>query len=373
MITLTAKIDLISGGKISNATSNLNGNNISGTMPYGTTKYNTKNPFILGASKLGEGATLEDKVDYFIGAFPSDKDGSFGLNTPYTISVNSLQPLQTLTVAFDTENMRHPNIIGVTYGASSSNQKSFSFSDDDSIFTFRLPDNDGTRVILTINNWNAPYFPLVISGIYTTISLTLDKRNLISLSRSIFDRSDYKSPSYGIISNTGNIEFNDLDGEVRDYAEQMLLTSDLKVSINLNETISKKTEQIGVFETREWDYDNVNRSVSVSLKDDLEEWQDIQVKGFSYDPRNPKANLSHQSMADLYKWLFKETPIKYDMLSFSELDQDTQNILQDTIVPYPMLKDGLLWGQWQKLCEVCGLYIYKNNEGRTVCRYTYGS
>jgi hypothetical protein len=61
------------------------------------------------------------------------------------------------------------------------------------------------------------------------------------------------------------------------------------------------------------------------------------------------------------------------MLQFEELDQKTQDILELTRVDYPLLEDGTLWEQWQKLCEVCGLYIYKNNEGKTVCTYTYGS
>ena len=218
-----------------------------------------------------------------------------------------------------------------------------------------------------------PNFPLVISGIYTTISINLDRKNLISLNRSIFDRSDYKLPSYGIISNTGNIQFNDLDGEIRDYAEQMLLKSDLKVVMNINNTLAKTSQQIGEFETRQWDYDNNSRIVSVSLKDDLEEWQDIQVDGFEYDVRSPSKVLPNKNMANLYNWLYERTPRKYKMLSFDELNSDTQSILEKTTIPYPTLKSGSLWAQWTKLCTACALYIYKNSESKTVCSHNYGA
>jgi hypothetical protein len=80
-------------------------------------------------------------------------------------------------------------------------------------------------------------------------------------------------------------------------------------------------------------------------------------------------------MANLYVWLqdSTRTPSKYKMLPFNELDENTRTILMNTRLSYPLLESGTLWEQWTKICEVCGLYIYKNNEGKTVCSYTYGS
>lgn len=363
MITLTARIDLISGGEISSVTSNFEGNNISGDIPYGSDKKKVKNPFILGASVLGEGATFEKKVEYYIGNQPSDEKGHFAV--PYELVIEGSTNLNSLTIAFDTQNNRYPCSIYVD---------GEEYNDNDPIYTIpSLTEYDYPIYYIRINDWSAPKFPLVISGIYVNISLNINKQNLISLKRSIFERSDYKFPSYGIISNTGNIEFNDLDGEIRDYAEQLILTSDLKVTINLNNTLTKTSEQVGKFETREWNYDNDNRIVSVSLKDNLEEWQDILVEGFSFDPRNPYAVLENGTMENLYKWLWNVTPSKYEMISFDKLDEITKNILKKTKIKYPFLKSGNLWQQWQKLCEVCALYIYKNNEGKTVCAYKLGS
>jgi hypothetical protein len=289
----------------------------------------------------------------------SDSSGYF--LSPYEIEVSGNE-IKALTIAFDTINNRHPYSIKID---------GEEYVDDDAIFTINLQSANSHKI--SIDNWNAPSYPLVIMGIYVDITIEVDYAKLISLDRSIFDRSDTELPSYGIISNSGSLSFNDLNGEIKDYAEQMLLTSDLKVVISLNNTLAKTEQKVGTFETRDWDYDNDNRSVSVSLSDDLEEWQDIQIEGFGYDQRQPYKVLGRGSMADLYDWLHKRTPSKYDMLSYEELDESTKEILYNTTIQYPVLKSGSLWQQWTKLCEVCALYIYKNNDNKTVCSYTYGS
>lgn len=362
MITLTAKINLLSGDNkaLSLGSDNLSGNNISSNLSgIVGVKKNGSNPFIIGASKLGDGSTFSDGVDYFIGDQLSDENGNFA--TPYTITITG-NAMTSLTIAFDTANGRHPKSVWID---------GVEYIDDDPIFTV-VGLTESTSHTITIYDWNSPKYPLVITGIYTEISIDIDRRNLISISRSIFDRSDMKLPSWGIISNTGNIEFNDTDGEILDYAEQLLLQSGLKCEIKLNNTIvDGASETIGLFETDEWDYDKDNRVVSVSLKDDLEEWQDINVAEISYDPRNKESKP--------FKWLYEHlwaittANDNYDMISFDELDTDTQDILQNTYTQYPLLESGSLWEQWTKLCEVCQLHIYKDNDGVIVCRYNGGN
>lgn len=371
MITITAQINLISGNnnQLSISDFTRSGNNISsGVSSVVGKKKEVGNPFIIGASKLGDGATFSNAVDYFIGDQLSDENGVFA--SPYELNINTSNTANLIALAFDTQNNRHPKSIEVIYTASGT-QNSTTFVDDDATFTLsKLPQSDDGVYKIRISNWNAPKYPFVLSGIYVNISIDINKKNLISFNRRIFDRSDIKLPSYGIISNTGNIEFNDLDGEVRDYAEQRLLEADLKVVIRLVNTLGN-IEQIGNFQTREWNYDNQSRVVSVSLKDNLEEWQDIYVEGFSYDPRNPYGIMS--TAAGLYVWLSNKTPSKYVLPKFNALDARTQSILSNTKIPYPLLESGTLWQQWTKLCQLCGLYIYKKPNGAIACTYTYGS
>ena len=186
----------------------------------------------------------------------------------------------------------------------------------------------------------------------------IDRKNILSLNSNIFDRSDLKLPSWGIISNTGNIEFNDTDGKVLNYTENLLLQSGLKCEIKLNNTLVEgASETIGLFETDEWDYDNDNRVVSVILKDDLEEWQTILIEEY------PLQNA--MTMYEIYEYLVGKTPSKWEFI----LDNENATRLKNITCPYPYLESANLWAQWQKLCEVCALYIYKNNEGKVVVQH----
>lgn len=240
-----------------------------------------------------------------------------------------------------------------------------------------------SRIELQISEMNMADVALTITGIYfnaPTLNYEINKNNLIAIDRSIFDRSDLKLPNWGILSNKGNIEFNDKNGKIRQYAESLFLQSGLKCEIKLKNTlVDGATETIGLFETDQWDYENDNKIASVTIKDDLEEWQDIEVEGINYDPRD----LTHKPFSLIYKYLWNVTSNRtyngdkgngnYNMLALEELDENTKKILNNTYTQYYFLKSGSLWQQWSKLCQVCQLYIYKNNNGVVVCRYNGGN
>ena len=210
--------------------------------------------------------------------------------------------------------------------------------------------------------------------------IEINQSNLLDISCSIFDRRDLELPSWGIISNAGNIRFNDNDGRVFNYAENLKLQEGLKCEIILTNTLVEGASQILCeMETDKWSYDNNSREVNVSIKDDLEEWQSIDFDEISYDPRSKV----RQPFSWLYILLWKKTSNRkvgasqglgnYNMLHIDELDLDTRNILNNTFIEYPLLEKGNLWRQWTKLCEVCQLYIYKRNDGIIDCKYKGGS
>lgn len=194
-----------------------------------------------------------------------------------------------------------------------------------------------------------------------------DRRNLISFESELKDRADINQPSFGIISTGGSMSFKDNSGRFLNYANAGLLTDGIFIYITIYNTLSKTGIVAGDYYTTDWDYDNDNRSVSVSFKDDLEEWQDIQVNGFDYDPRNPFKVIADGKMSNFYKFLYNATPKKYKMVAFENLGEKTQKILEETKLQYPLLKSGTLWSQWSKLCDVCGLRIYKDIWGETTC------
>ena len=206
-------------------------------------------------------------------------------------------------------------------------------------------------------------------------NISVTPKNLISLDCSIFDRSDLKLPSFGIISNTGNIKINDMydsDKKCRpilQYAEKGRLSKGLSCEVYLNNTILRKRTKVATLETDRWDYDSENFVVSVSIKDDLEELQNIEVEGIGYN----SSNSGSFTLADIYNYLYNITSRSYRIVSFGNLDEKTQLILSQSRFRYPILESGTLWQQWTKLCQVAQLHMYKNNEGLIMCKYNGGN
>ena len=362
MITLTAKIDISSGIRepLENiVTESQKADFASNINTVKSTVKQAKSPFIIGSNLLGDGSTFIEKVDYFIGAQLSDANGNF--KTAYEFKIDSKAGVNALVFVFDTENNRHP--IKVTVDGKE-------YANDDAIVVANVI--SATTHTLYIDNWNTPNSPLVITGIYADLAIKIDRSNILSIDRTIYDRSDLKMPSFGIISNAGSIEFNDVNREVRNYAEMGFLEKGLPCTISLNNTfVQGATQTIGVFETDEWDYDDENKTVSVSLKDDLEEWQEINIEGINYDPRNTE----EKPFSWLYEYLHSITikDGRYSMYMFDSLSDETRYILSGTFIKYPMLNPCTLWQAWQKLCYVCQLHIFKNRQGIIECVYNGGN
>lgn len=352
MIRVYADIKIVEpneGQRISRYTIEPSGyNNISVPNLPLNSQFVAKNPFIIGASKVGDGSTLSYTLGYFIGNQLSQTDGTFA--EPYTITIETEGEQDHFTIAFDTRNNRHPNYIivdGVQY------------SDDDSIFvvTGLTPQTSHT---ITISNWNAPTYPIVITGLYFGIQIDLDYRTLKSLNALHKQKPEMAKPYYGILSNTGNITFLDFNGEIKDYNTLQLLKSDLLVNIYLQNTLTRKQKRLASFQTDEWDYDTSNRLVNVSLKDELVELQDINHSGIALVVDGNK------TAEDLYIDLYSVTPNKYGFKAFADLDEKTQSRLTATKIPYYFLKSGSLWGQWVKLCELVQAVIYQDFDGNSV-------
>lgn len=351
MIRITAKINIgENGGELNTVTSSQSGINVSSTLNECIGKHEQiQRPFILGRSRLGGGDCFTKKANYFISRQASNESGNFTQNIVIDIIGSNIT---LLTIIFNKQKNEFPKSILVDGEA---------FYDDDPTWTIPL-DGANTHTI-TISNWNKPNSPMVISSIYTDLSIDLDETNLLDFERTIMDRSDIKRPSFGIISNTGRLSFIDKDGEVADYIAQQLISSQNVITAYLENTETGAREQIAYFNTQQWSYNNSQSLVDVQLKDDLEEWQDINVPAVNYDPANPQSKTAEW----FYRYLHSKTPEKYKMLSFEELDEQTKAVLSGATIQYPLLENSNLWNEWDKLCQLCFLHIYKRNDGRTVC------
>lgn len=203
-------------------------------------------------------------------------------------------------------------------------------------------------------------------------NFVVDRKNIISLNASLHDRGDLKLPSFGIISNRGEIEFNDFNGSVLKKIQYGAMSSyywdcDIFIENTLAKNSKTRTAQ---YIAASWAYDDENKTVRVELKDDLEDWQNIMIEAIPYDAKTPK----EQTLKWFYETLHDITVNKhnYNMLSFDSLDERTKEVLNTTVIKYPLLYAGSLWASWDKVCEVGLLHIYKEN-GVVKCRYNGGN
>lgn len=357
MINLTAKVELNKDGGVANGVSLNNSEtvNIASGISSAVGKHTQPyyNAFTLGKSRLGDGSGYSDNINYFISRYMSNGEGVF--LSPFILTVTGSN-IKYLTIVFNAQDMEYPKSLIVD---------GVEISDDDPRWEIEFA-YKGNAHTIEIKNWNKPYSPLVITSIYADLSIEIDKTNLLYLNRIIADRQNMVEPVYGIISNYGKLEVADLDETILDLINQGVFTKKLEVDIYIKNTDINKLNQIAKYNIRQITYQNEDRKVSVEIKDTLEDWQKTNVPALYIDP----SDIQSQTAKYYYDYLYQQTlAVGYDILSFNELDSDTQAVLNATTIEYPLLDGDTLWNEWEKLCNLCFLHIYCNNIGRIVVKY----
>ena len=361
MITVKARINITgkSKGNITGVDISPNGNNVSANGSALINKKGTSlgNPFILGRSILGKNAKYTKQLPYYMGSELANASGKF--KSTYTIKVKG-DNLVAVVIVFDKENSRHPNTVTVDGNI---------MTDDDPQFEIPLSGSSASHTI-QISNWNTPNEPLIITGIYADIFIDIDKTNLVSFRSDIMDRENKDYPSYGIISNSANLDFADFDEQALDLIQQKILHSGITVTAWIENEEAGTQEQICEMEIRELTYENNNRQVQLTLKDNLEDMQNINVPSIDYDPRPDKSKP--QTAEWYYKHLYNITVDlnKYNILPFDDLDDATKSVLTNTVIQYPILESGSLWDSWDKLCQLCLLHMYIDNNNIVTIKHS---
>ena len=282
------------------------------------------------------------------------------LYTGYTLELDIYQ-INSLRIDFDTINNNHPSHLIIK--TPSNTEYTLNLTSAQATIT-NLSNEEGILRV-TIPDWTNSSSYLVISKLFylsDNVFIEINKNNIISLNTTIDITDKTDVPSWGIISSTGNLSYKDIDGKTLFYVESNLLKRGLPCKMFINNSLIKdKKQHITTKYVSKVEYDSDNFIANISLKDDLEEWQDITVKGLNYDPLNKRTS----SAKHYYTYLYNNTPQKYLMYSFDELDNRTSNALETIIFNYLILYDGTLWQQWEKLCELCGACIYKDSNGKT--------
>lgn len=340
MVTVSAEFIPVKENLIEKITCNIHKINISKDITYLFNQENKGgNPFILGSSPLNGTADLSKEKLCYIGTEAADSNGDF--DKEYQIVING-NDMQDLVITFDNFNNQYPNNIIV----------------NGELYTLNSPKikiqlEKTNKIDITINNWNAPYYPLRIQSI-NTFYIAINQDNLKRLSNTIFDRSNIELPSYGILSNTAELEFIDANEETLYYLNIERLTIDSLARMKIN------NQNIGVFYVSEWNYDNDDKTVNVNLQDNLNDWQSYTVNNIYYNFKHPVT----QPLRYFYDYL--KNISEQQGFEFAPLDTETEAILDNTVIQYVFLESDNLWNEWYKLCKASLLYIYKNNNNQVV-------
>ena len=335
MITVSAKITI--GDSVDLSVQNISGSNGSkkgfAQLSEMTNKLTqAKNPFMLSQTALGSGNyTFQTApLDYY-----SQEEGSV------SFELVGDKPFTSFAISFDNYNKRYARSILI--------DGSFLFSNDDVVFYALNLESKKTHTV-RISSWSASDSRIVITGIYCIDSIEINNRNIFGFDCEILDRADISLPSYGIISNKGSIAFRDVNEIVKQSIENGQLLDGSSIDFYIKNTLTNKTFNCSGFYIGDISYDE--GYVTASFNDGLEALQQTEFS---------KVIVDNTTAKEIYDILVERT--KKSKFNFAYLDSYTSSFLSSFIIRLTYLLKDNLWNQWNRLAYLCGLHIYKNNNG----------
>ena len=346
MVSIYAQVKVPSDIELyERSSANFVGNNVSSAIGATINKANiTESPFLLGCSDFSMGAKLvDDTIPYYIGTAVADVDGYFPYSYVIVVASSDNRQFSTLTIVFDEYNNQHPNTItidGNVYNVTSSKQM------------FSLEELSGHTIV--INNWNESNYPLCIQGITTELSIDITSSLLIDVRFTGLDRSDVTSPSFGIYSNSGSIEFIDKGNAVKVLKESGLLLNSV-IEIFLSNRY--RDTQIGSFIVSDGKYSLQGGSSKLSFKDRLAVWQDVMI------PNNKVLSMSAMRLENIRHQI--ATSVKgLDISTY--YGDGAFSRWYDLWVKTPYVESSSFWAFMTKGCEITGCYISCDEKGRAM-------
>ena len=184
----------------------------------------------------------------------------------------------------------------------------------------------------------------------------IDKRNMLSLNCDHISVPEIDKPSFGLVSNSGNISFTDYNKSFLSYARLGLLNQSNTCKVYLKNTLSKTTRLMGTFYAQKWSYDANNNEVSVSLTDGLERMQNILMEEYSTDIPKGAIRTIKNILDDFVEFVKKKG---------FEIQKDYSDIIfQAFRTLYPTISQGNLWQQYSKVLVATGLNGYIERDGK---------
>lgn len=257
---------------------------------------------------------------YVFGAVPESKEFSV------TIQITGAS-IDNIVVYGDKEANQFPT---KAYRDSNPNDIIYNNSVD---WDISFNDQANTHTI-TFLEWNRANYNACISHISVkSLSLILGKKwikNVESLSQST-DRPN--EIYYGVLPNSGNLSLVDIDGSLKNYAEEGHF-DDASLSIGIFANGKEVKRHI----SSDSHYDNVARTLEVNLGDTLSSWEELQYKGFAYPKKSENA---YNMLLDVFVSI-GYTQNQVDQMLSTEIIYGVENqvgtvkeYLEQIIIPYP--------------------------------------
>lgn len=321
-------------------------------------------PFLLSHSKLGGGHTFAPKkVDYSIVSIYSIS--GTGVYDVYIICAASAQGL---TIAFDTYNNRYPakRMFGNTAASIYINGKYFNI---DSAITYfpvetktgsvgeykdvQLYDISVSGGMDDAGSKNGKY-PTIISGINIGVRYAVDKINMVDMDISQSDRPTNNKPIFGVMSGTASLKVKDDGGELLGYVQNKTIGRNSPVEFIIKNSTANKQQSVAKMLISDLKYDVNNFNIDLELSDgllDLQEAESNEIK-MSTTPMTAKAVFER----------LKAYVTKYEF----DITANAETIMSSTTIKYPFLEQSKVWTAFDKLCNLCGLYMYMGADGKIV-------
>ena len=265
---------------------------MSDTLPYNGTS--SRNPFIIGSSKLNGGATFSKKEQFLIGkglSVYNSENGNYEFNDGGIVITITFDVEDTFvgssikvrpTIVFDSVNNAYPPTIGrvIQWGGPGSDVE---YSVSSFIYTFPEDitlDSGGPHkgeLKLRISNWRKENLPIRIEAIYLSSAVKITKSSLKSFERNLMSASSQNEISYGMVSNSASIELFDIDGRLKSYIERGLISGTFPIKVYLVDTLTGKSQRVLKYYASEFNYNNDDFSFSASMSDNLEELQNYDL------------------------------------------------------------------------------------------------
>jgi hypothetical protein len=210
-------------------------------------------PLVWGASKWGDSAKFISKYNGFASEQCSNAQGEFSPPISFTITGTEIESLRIRFAASLGQYATELKVDGNTYI-------------NDSL-TFITAGLTGDSHTVEIVKWSAPKFNARIDSIGMGVVTEYTERQIMELVAGNYSTANEEEPAYGLISQYGNLTIKDIENEIKQLAQQQLLSPNSPIKITF------KDEQQGNFLSDEWKY-SINE-VSVGFKDSVLALQEV--------------------------------------------------------------------------------------------------